>query len=190
MSQWTAWIKPCSVRDAIVFTLKASAVSLALAIGLIYAGNRYRIAVDTLATQCLPGTRVYLIDTYVRDLHRGDIAVFAARGLAAAIARGHESTRSLAAHYQDGTRIIKVVAGMPGDQIAVTEEQTTVNGRQIGEGLDLAASLALPVETFTRTEAVPQGAYCVMGETRNSFDSRYWGYVVQEQVIGRAYAIF
>jgi len=29
-----------------------------------------------------------------------------------------------------------------------------------------------------------------MGQTLDSFDSRYWGYVREEQVIGRAYALW
>nr|WP_232422448.1 S26 family signal peptidase [Methylosarcina fibrata] len=58
------------------------------------------------------------------------------------------------------------------------------------EGLPLAEKLRKPLSVFKRDETIPAAAYWVTGLTPKSFDSRYWGYVYDHQVIGRAYAIF
>jgi conjugal transfer pilin signal peptidase TrbI len=58
------------------------------------------------------------------------------------------------------------------------------------EGLPLAEKLMKAPSTFNRDEKVPPSAYWMTGKTPKSFDSRYWGYVYDDQVIGRAYAMF
>ncbi len=183
------WIEPWTARSAALFAAKAGVLLVALAVAQSYFVKRYRIAIDTQATQCLPGTRIYLVDTYTRDVRRGDVVVFSARGLDKLIEQGHAAAQALAPSYRDGTKLIKVVAGVSGDRVVVKDDGVTVNGKAVGEGLDLAVTLARPPEAFARDEQVPVGMYWVMGETRDSFDSRYWGYVARTQVIGRAYGI-
>jgi conjugal transfer pilin signal peptidase TrbI len=57
-------------------------------------------------------------------------------------------------------------------------------------GLPLAIKLRKSPSTFKRDETIPAAAYWVTGKAPKSFDSRYWGYVYDYQVIGRAYALF
>ncbi len=190
MSLSIGWIKPWTGRSAAIFAAKAGVLLIALAIAGSYVGKRYRIAIDAQLTQCLPGNRLYLVDTYAKDVRRGDIVVFSARGLDRLIAQGHEATRGLTRSYRDGTKLVKRVAGGPRDHVVVSRERVTVNSRTVGEGLDLAATLARAPEAFARDERVPAGMYWVMGATRDSFDSRYWGYIDRAQIVGRAYALF
>ncbi|WP_332309824.1 S26 family signal peptidase [Methylosarcina fibrata] len=86
-------------------------------------------------------------------------------------------------HRQDAT-------GVTGDRVQVDSRQTRINGALIIEGLPLAEKLRKPLSVFKRDETIPAAAYWVTGLTPKSFDSRYWGYVYDHQVIGRAYAIF
>jgi conjugal transfer pilin signal peptidase TrbI len=86
--------------------------------------------------------------------------------------------------------VIKQVVGGPGDRVKVTEATTKVNAQTVGAGLDLAKTLAKPKEQFVRELEVPQDALWIMGATRDSFDSRYWGPLPMHQIIGRAYALF
>ncbi len=190
MSLSIGWIKPWTWRSAAIFAAKAGVLLIALALAGSYFGKRYRIAIDAQVTQCLPGTRIYLVDTYAKNFRRGDIVVFTARGLDRLVEQGHEAARGLAASYRNGTKLVKRVAGGPRDHVVVSRERVTVNSRTVGEGLDLAATLARAPESFARDERVPAGMYWVMGATRDSFDSRYCGYVDQTQIVGRAYAIF
>jgi conjugal transfer pilin signal peptidase TrbI len=63
-----------------------------------------------------------------------------------------------------------------------------INGATVGEGLALARTLHRPPEDCLRDDIVPSGHLWVMGATTDSFDSRYWGCLPDQQVIGRAYA--
>jgi conjugal transfer pilin signal peptidase TrbI len=65
-----------------------------------------------------------------------------------------------------------------------------VNGVRVGEGLALAGTLQRSPQAFARDAIVPGEHLWVMGATPDSFDSRYWGFLPQDRVIGRAYALW
>jgi len=101
----------------------------------------------------------------------------------------------------DGTRLVKRVAAVPGDRVAVRDGHLVVNGRPLadpdraevehwergpvrvslahGGGPDLA-----PVE-------VPPGRFLVLGDARgNSRDGRSFGFVDEEAIYARALRVF
>ena len=96
----------------------------------------------------------------------------------------------MAPYFKDGQVIVKIAAGISGDRVKVDSRQTTINGSVIIEGLPLVKKLKQPSSAFKRDDIIPPAAYWVTGQAPKSFDSRYWGYVYDHQVIGRAYAIF
>ena len=120
--------------------------------------------------------RADLIDRRDRDVTQAGTVAFAALGLGPL--------------FRDGQTLVKRVAGVPGDRVEVGLEAVRINGATVGEGLALARALKRPPTDFLRDDVVPPRHLWVMGATADSFDSRYWGFLPERQVIGRAYALW
>jgi signal peptidase I len=101
-------------------------------------------------------------------------------------------------HPEDGERdVIKRIVGLPGEQILVRGQQVYVNGNLLQEpyvATDSVVRADLPPCSYSygcEPTLVPPDSYFVLGDSRdNSRDSRYWGFVTRERVIGRAFAIY
>jgi signal peptidase I len=78
--------------------------------------------------------------------------------------------------------IIKRVIGLPGEQITFSNGSVYVNGQPIDEPY-----LDAVTQSSSRTWVVPEDSVFVMGDNRRaSRDSRSFGPVSQEEIIGRA----
>jgi signal peptidase I len=147
------------------------------------------------------GIRLPVINTKIVEMNepaRGDIVVFR--------------------YPKDPTvDYIKRVIGLPGDKITYDDKKLTVNGQAvsyksfgfyqgIGQGVDMTGAEQL-LENLTGVEhnilirhgvssaegsyVVPEGQYFVMGDNRdNSNDGRYWGFVPEENLVGKAFFIW
>ena len=84
---------------------------------------------------------------------------------------------------QDPSRdFIKRMIAVPGDTIEINGGDVFVNGVQLEEPYISSEGR----NSFER-QVVPQGNYFVLGDNRrNSFDSRSWGFVPEQNIIGRA----
>jgi signal peptidase I len=78
--------------------------------------------------------------------------------------------------------LIKRVIGLPGDRVEISEGITYINGTALPEPyLGKSAEYDLPPTT------VPNNAYFVLGDNRNnSCDGHIWGFVPQQNIIGKA----
>ncbi len=134
-----------------------------------------------------------------RAIHRGDIIVFKYP-------------------FDDHPHYVKRVIGLPGDHIRIINEQVYVNGERLAEpyvvhdpaGRDLFGEYFPPTDRYymaigLRPEwaeqimqyvregelIVPADHYFVMGDNRDwSWDSRYWGFVDRNAIIGRPIVIY
>lgn len=80
---------------------------------------------------------------------------------------------------------IKRVIGLPGESVQIKDDRVYINGVRISEPY-------LSLQTHHGGEwTVPQDALFVMGDNRNnSSDSRSWGVVPIENVIGKAALVY
>lgn len=114
---------------------------------------------------------------------------------------------------EPAVNFIKRVVGLPGDRIRYEGKQLYVNGSAVpktllAEGSDGAADLLLLEERLGEIEhriynnprdlgpqmrelVVPAGHYFTMGDNRDhSNDSRYWGFVPEDNIVGEAFAVW
>ena len=119
--------------------------------------------------------------------------------------------------HDPSINFIKRVIGLPGDKIEYKDKNLYLNGEQVKtepmgefdfqevsqnkyvgkrylETLDsnMHEIIVDPNKRTTETSyAVPEGHYFVMGDNRDhSNDSRYWGFVPEKNIIGRAFFIW
>ncbi|HUL54491.1 MAG TPA: signal peptidase I [Opitutaceae bacterium] len=189
---WREWLRPLALAAAVVLPLKSSLVEW-----------NY-IPSASMVPSLLPGDLVW-VNKLAYDLkvpfttwhlaqwgapQRGEVAVFYSPA--------------------DGTRLVKRVIGLPGDVIESRQDHLYVNGapvaytassagREIAGAGVIVAEEDLPgrkhpvmiqlqrpaLRTFGPVR-VPPGCYFMMGDNRDdSHDSRYFGCVPRQRIIGR-----
>lgn len=120
--------------------------------------------------------------------------------------------------YDDHPHYVKRVIGLPGDRIRIINQQVYINGSKLDEpyvvhdpaGADSFGDDFPPANRHFRKSGlqaewaarifdyvdrgslvVPPNRYFVMGDNRDrSLDSRYWGFVNRDAVIGRPLIIY
>lgn len=113
---------------------------------------------------------------------RGDIVVFS-------------PTKELQKEdYQDA--FIKRIIALPGEKVALKNGKVYINNQPLSENTYLSPSQQTVVNVCTsgpqppflaKSVTIPPDSYLVLGDNRNSsYDSRCWGVVPRENIIGRA----
>lgn len=198
---WLEWLKPL-----LVIALVTTAVRSALA-------DWNDVPTGSMKPSILEGDRVW-VNKLAYDLKvpfttwhlaewsdpaRGEVVVFFSPG--------------------DGTRMVKRVIGLPGDVVELWENRLLLNGRAVDyAALDattvtaipapqrprhdfasehlpehphpVMATPALPAQRSFGPTKVPAGHYFMLGDNRdNSLDSRYYGPVPREKIVGRSTAV-
>jgi signal peptidase I len=189
-------VKRGSFRELVVIVVVA--LGLALLIQALVV-KPYRIPSASMEPTLDIGQRVLVdrIGNRFGDPHVGDIVVFHPPAGAqqpfgeqcgspppegkACIARTPEEA--------DTTFIKRIVAG-PGDRIRIDDGQVIRNGTSAREPFILPCGGGEAC-TFPREVTVPRGEYFMMGDNRGSSDdSRFWGTVPRDWIIGGAFATY
>jgi signal peptidase I len=135
-----------------------------------------------------------------RAIHRGDIIVFKFP-------------------FAEHTHYVKRIIGLPGERVRIVDQQVLINGRPLAEPYKVhvpgasdpfgdnfpPTTVYIPAGTPLQPEwrqeilrhvreedlVVPPGKYFVMGDNRDrSWDSRYWGFVDREAIMGRPMFVY
>jgi signal peptidase I len=100
---------------------------------------------------------------------------------------GHARPCDRATPAESTQTFVKRVVGLPGDHLRIA------NGHVWRNGVEETGSYVQPCPTaanctFAKTITVPAGHYYMMGDNRDwSDDSRFWGPVPQQWIIGVAF---
>ena len=102
----------------------------------------------------------------------------------------HEPQRGdvIVFHYPlDTTKdFIKRIIGIPGDTIQTTSNEVIINGKILNEPY-----ISTPFNFDTNTWKLGPGEFFVMGDNRdNSLDSRTWGPLNRNYIVGKAIAVY
>ena len=91
-------------------------------------------------------------------------------------------------HYPLNTSedFIKRIIGLPGDTVRVDSTHVWVNGVLLKEPY-----ISSPANPLAQTWKVPANEYFVLGDNRPvSDDSRDWGYVPKDYIVGKAVVVY
>ena len=133
----------------------------------------FYIPSESMETTLLTNDRVLVnkVSYHLHDIHRGDVIVFA---------RPDEEPGEI-------RDLIKRVIALPGETVEASGNSIYINGQRLHEPY---LDVGIETDDFGPT-VVPEGEVFVMGDNRgDSFDSRWFGTVDEERVIGRAFVLF
>ena len=95
---------------------------------------------------------------------------------------------------------VKRAIGLPGDTIDIRDGAVWVNGQRLAENYTIGRTERVDPNAYTGAFAgmsqvmpykVPEDCYFAMGDNRqNSFDSRFWGCVPRDDIIGTPVLIY
>ena len=170
---------------------------LAIALVVLTSLKPYRIISGSMAPTADVGQRVFADHVGGADWEprRGDIIVFKAPGGArddadeeCALPRAPHTACMEALRGRTDISFVKRVVGLPGDRLQIEHGHVIRNGVRVHEPYARSCDEEIcDLAEFT----VPAGHYYVLGDNRgDSSDSRYWGPISHDEIVGHVVATY
>lgn len=119
--------------------------------------------------------RLYWLDRDVTCVKRGDYVLF--------------THSNVATQFKEQT-MVKLVRCDEGDDLEVDKNKVlTCNGEYIGRAKDSALN-GTRLQNFVWNGKVPAGMFLPMGEHKDSYDGRYYGFIAKVKVLKKAHPVF
>ena len=143
---------------------------------LLVAGSLLPSRISVTLTPSL-SHRIYWLVSSPERVGRGDYVLFRSRDLTARM--GLTKTEEM----------LKVVGCNEGDILTVTgDKKFSCNGEYLVRAKDVSLK-GVPLQHFVFNGKIPTGYMFVMGQHRDSYDSRYFGLVEKSRIRARAYPL-
>ena len=195
MKNWEEKIKPIlkETVETIVF------VVVMVIIIKFFIGEIRWIPSGSMKPTLVEGDRIFVerFSRFYSEPQRGDVIVFyppfetldsSALGI----------FRRLTGFWCKDIAYIKRVVGMPGDKVEIKPDKNGaytvfINDSALKENYIMSEYDYLPCskDMYCGPFVVPENEYFMLGDNRgNSQDSRFWGFLPKERVIGKAVLLF
>jgi signal peptidase I len=186
--------KKKSTSGSLIELVTIVAIALGLALGIqAFLVKPFRIPSGSMEPTLDIGQRVLVdrVTKHFSSFHRGDIVVFKPPKGADTDDCGvnHPATEPCPrpTPQKSDTNFIKRIVGVPGDRLKVLAGRVYIDGKPLKEPYirpDAACDLCNEPQAIT----IPPGSFFMMGDNRGqSADSREWGPVPKNWIIGKAF---
>jgi signal peptidase I len=188
---------PAKTEDFFTEVLKTVGVAILLALGMRQFVAEARFIPSGSMEPTLQVDDRLIIDKVsyrFNNPHRGDIVVF-------------DPTQNLQElGYNEA--FIKRIIGLPGDKVEVVDDKVKINGAPLSENYPSGVHIPEMTKMYEAKHqqdpnkyplwnkdargidwqgTVPEGQYLVLGDHRSgSLDSRSWGFVPRDKIVGKA----
>jgi signal peptidase I len=187
--------KPSTGRGALLelIVIVALAIGLALLIQAFIV-KPYQIPSESMEPTLDVGQRVLVdrVGYHFGDPQIGDIVVFhppegAVNGVECGVKKPPRAACPEPVDQEADTNFIKRIVAGPGDRLSIKDGHPVVNGVMASEGF-IKPCRDSGTCNLPKTITIPPNDYFMMGDNRShSDDSRFWGPVPRDWIIGKAF---
>ncbi len=142
-------------------------------IGINVAPVYFGVSIGVNPTQSQP-YRFFLV-LKDRPFGRGDLIAFRFPG---------------SEYYPEGSLFVKEIEGIPGDHLDIREDRTVWLNGEFLDHVRAADSKGRAVQPFLFSGIIPEGHYFLYAPVPNSYDSRYYGLIGKERIVGKVIPLF